>query len=95
MRIEEPVDIQATCNTGRRGDRDEDDDEEGKGEDGMIGLGGYGGSYMDDAALPTSSPVHVQHDESLHTARDPACSKAIAPSDYNVASLFGLFKLPF
>jgi len=31
------------------GDEDEDDGDEGEGEeDGMIGLGGYGGSYMDD-----------------------------------------------
>lgn len=33
---------------GEEGDEDEDDGEEGEGEDGMIGLGGYGGSYMDD-----------------------------------------------
>ena len=53
---------------GEEGDEDEDDGEEGEGEeDGMIGLGSYGGSYMDDideeiildggVAPPTLQPV--------------------------------------
>ena len=33
---------------GEADDDDGDEDDEGEGEDGMIGLGGYGGSYMDD-----------------------------------------------
>jgi len=54
---------------GDEGDDDEDDGEEGEGEDEMIGLGGYGGSYMDDVeddivldavnAPLTSSPLQL------------------------------------